>query len=205
MGHEGTRHVSLPSLLFFLSSVKLILCFLCRSRDSISRYPNLIANRNLLVELLGALASIRFAHVVFFFDASRSELTFPPFRFSRFLTVTDRFLVELRDGLAAGVGSGTSGTSGKADREAEGRLDIVIRGMKGFKLKVSFSSRFSRSSSKNSLKIFFLPHRCTHRKPSTWDRSSSKISRPASLRLMERSSRSLTSRFFFVSFILSPT
>ena len=64
----------------------------------------------------------------------------------RFLTVTDRFLTELKDGAAAGIGNGTSGASGKADREAEGRLDMVIRGMKSFKLKVYPPEAFDEGS-----------------------------------------------------------
>lgn len=101
-----------------------------RDMESIARYPNRMANRNLLVELLGSLASIRF------------------------LTVTDRFLTELKEGAAAGIGNGTSGASGKADREAEGRLDMVIRGMKSFKLKVSLV----RSPPINRI-VTLTPHR----------------------------------------------
>lgn len=79
--------------------------------DALARSPSRLANRNLLVELVGSLVNLRF------------------------LTFSDRFLRELRAGIDAGVGTGT-GASAKSEREAECRLEMIIRAMGGFKLKV---------------------------------------------------------------------
>ncbi|CDZ98098.1 Fry-like conserved proteins [Phaffia rhodozyma] len=82
-----------------------------KDMESLSRSPNKLANQRLLVELLGALANIRF------------------------LTLTDRFVVELGKGLSVGSGA-VGGTASKIEKEAEGKFELIVRAMKCFKLKV---------------------------------------------------------------------
>lgn len=115
-------------------------------RDNIRRSENKLANRQLLLEVIGKLSALRCVRVQRRLVGG-SPLTVLVLPSDRFETVTDRFLTELERGVKLGLNT-TGTTASKADREAEARLETVVRAMDTIQLRVSPSPIDGRESEK---------------------------------------------------------